>query len=84
MSQITKDKDGKVQIGHGTFSVKIEQDKDLSLIHIQMCIRDSYSGRENPPHPEIWINYFLRMMELYSKKVYELSKTSENDELRCV
>ena len=39
-----------------------------------------YSGRENPPHPEIWINYFLRMMELYSKKVYELSKTSENDE----
>ena len=40
-----------------------------------------YSGRENPPHPEIWINYFLRMMELYSKKVYELSKTSENDEL---
>ena len=40
-----------------------------------------YSGRENPPHPEIWINYFLRMMELYSKKVYELSKESENDEL---
>ena len=40
-----------------------------------------YSGRENPPHPEIWINYFSQMMELYSKKVYELSKTSENDEL---
>mgnify|MGYP007003598231 CR=1 FL=1 len=30
---------------------------------------------------EIWINYFLRMMVLYSKKVYELSKESENDEL---
>ena len=30
MSQITKDKDGKVQIGHGTFSVKIEQDKDTA------------------------------------------------------
>lgn len=40
-----------------------------------------YSGRENPPHPEIWINYFLKMMELYSKKVYELSKSSEEDEL---
>ena len=40
-----------------------------------------YFGRENPPHPEIWINYFLRMMVLYSKKVYELSKESENDEL---
>ncbi|MGN0415206.1 MAG: Fic family protein, partial [Agathobacter sp.] len=40
-----------------------------------------YSGRENPPHPEIWINYFLKMMELYSKKVYELSKASEKDEI---
>ncbi len=40
-----------------------------------------YLGRENPPHPEIWIHYFLRMMELYSKKVCELSKASEIDEL---
>lgn len=40
-----------------------------------------YSGRENPPHPEIWANYFLRMVELYSKKVYELSKESGADEL---
>lgn len=40
-----------------------------------------YSGRENPPHPEIWISYFLKMMELYSKKVYELSKFLEEDEL---
>ncbi len=40
-----------------------------------------YSGRDNPPHPEIWILYFLRMMELYSRKVYELSKSSEKDEL---
>ena len=53
----------------------------------KMCIRDRglpalyYSGRENPPHPEIWINYFLKMMGLCSKKVYELSKASEKDEL---
>lgn len=40
-----------------------------------------YSGRENPPHPEIWINYFLRMVELYSKKVCELSEDSGNDNL---
>ena len=40
-----------------------------------------YSGRENPPHPEIWVNYFLHMMELYSKKVCELSKASSDDEL---
>ncbi len=40
-----------------------------------------YSGRENPPHPEIWINYFLRMVELYSTKVREISKSSAEDEL---
>lgn len=40
-----------------------------------------YSGRDNPPHPEIWINYFLRMVELYSKKVCELSQESEKDEI---
>lgn len=38
-----------------------------------------YSGRENPPHPEIWVGYFLRMVELYSNKVCELSKTSTVD-----
>lgn len=40
-----------------------------------------YSGRENPPKPEIWINYFLRMVELYSKKVCELSSSAQNDHL---
>lgn len=34
---------------------------------------DYYCGRENPPHPEIWINYFLRMVQLYSSKVVEIS-----------
>ncbi len=39
-----------------------------------------YSGRNNPPHPEIWVDYFLRMVQLYSSKVCELSKASgEND-----
>lgn len=40
-----------------------------------------YSGRANPPHPEIWVNYFLRMVELYSKKVCELSKGVLADDL---
>ena len=40
-----------------------------------------YSGRNNPPKPEIWINYFLHMMELYSKKVCELTEKSTTDEL---
>lgn len=39
-----------------------------------------YSGRDNPPHPEIWIEYFLRMVQLYSGKVVELSqKTNEEN-----
>ncbi len=40
-----------------------------------------YSGRDNPPHPEIWIMYFLKMMKLYSGKVCEMSKQSEKDEV---
>ena len=35
-----------------------------------------YSGRNNPPHPEIWIHYFLRMVLLYSNRVREISKQS--------
>ncbi len=40
-----------------------------------------YSGRDDPPHPEIWINYFLRMVLLYSNKVCELSESSKEDEI---
>ncbi len=40
-----------------------------------------YSGRDNPPHPEIWIDYFLRMVELYSGKVLELSQDSSKENI---
>ena len=40
-----------------------------------------YDGRNDPPHPEIWILYFLRMVRLYSDKVYELSTQSGSNEL---
>ena len=40
-----------------------------------------YSGRNDPPHPEIWINYFLRMVLLYSNKVRELSESSSGEEV---
>lgn len=33
-----------------------------------------YSGRENPPHPEIWIEYFFRMVALYSDRACEIAK----------
>jgi len=34
-----------------------------------------YSLRANPPHAEIWINYFLRMVLLYSNKVCDLQNS---------
>ncbi|MBP5184351.1 MAG: Fic family protein [Lachnospiraceae bacterium] len=40
-----------------------------------------YSGRNEPPHSEIWINYFLRMVRLYSDKVCELSEGSSKEEV---
>lgn len=41
-----------------------------------------YSGRNNPPQSEIWINYFLKMVRLYSEKVCELSMSSSEDMIR--
>ena len=40
-----------------------------------------YSGRDNPPHPEIWFHYFLRMVLLYSSKLCELSESSSGEKL---
>ena len=61
--------------GIGSLEEYFAYDPDEYYASLQMGLPALYySGRENPPHPEIWINYFLRMMELYSKKVYELSK----------
>ena len=40
-----------------------------------------YSGRDDPPHPEKWFNYFLRMVLIYSNKVCELSEKSSGEEL---
>lgn len=35
-----------------------------------------YDGRANPPHPEIWLDYFLRMMELHANKAVDLVSSS--------
>ena len=40
-----------------------------------------YSGRDNPPHPEIWMSYFLRMVELYSTKVRQLSLEIRDEDI---
>ena len=43
-----------------------------------------YDGRNNPPHMEIWIKYFLRIFKLYARKVLSLAKkeTKNNEEER--
>lgn len=41
-----------------------------------------YNGRNDPPHPEIWINYFLRMMELYSARASSLSEETIRDDVK--
>ena len=35
-----------------------------------------YEGRENPPHPEVWMEYFLRMVELYAQRASELAESA--------
>lgn len=42
-----------------------------------------YDGRNDPPHPEIWINYFLRMVLLYSNKVSRITSTPNGDEVKA-
>jgi len=39
-----------------------------------------YDGRNNPPHPEIWLHYFLRMVDLHAHRVVELTETSLNEQ----
>ena len=43
-----------------------------------------YDGRNNPPHSEIWFNYFLKIFSLYTNKVLSiaLNETRANDETR--
>lgn len=38
-----------------------------------------YDGRDNPPHPEIWIDYFVKVFGLYANKVTKIATESIND-----
>ncbi len=68
--------------GIGSLEEYFAYDADEYYRSLQMGLPALYySGRENPPHPEIWIDYFLRMVELYSAKVCEISKSSNQNDL---
>ena len=69
--------------GIGSLEEYFAYDSDEYYESLQMGLPALYyEGRENPPHPEIWIGYFLRMMELYSKKVYEISHTTKENNVQ--
>lgn len=81
MSGYILDKYGYGFNGIGSLEEYFAYDADEYYSSLQMGLPILYySGRENPPHPEIWVDYFLRMVELYSSKVCELSlEISDND-----
>jgi Fic family protein len=68
--------------GIGSLEEYFAYDIDEYYESIQMGLPALYySGRENPPHPEIWINYFLRMVLLYSNKVCDLQLSSNEEDV---
>lgn len=81
MSGYVLDLNGYGFNGIGSLEEYFAYDPDEYYSSLQMGLPALYySGRENPPHPEIWINYFLRMMELYSEKVCAISLSDAADE----
>ena len=68
--------------GIGSLEEYFAYDVDEYYASLQMGLPALYyDGRETPPHPEIWINYFLHMVELYSNKVCEISMDLQQDEI---
>lgn len=68
--------------GIGSLEEYFAYDIDEYYESIQMGLPALYySGRDNPPHPEVWINYFLRMVQLYSNKVCDLQISSNETDV---
>ena len=66
--------------GIGSLEEYFAYDSDEYYRSLQMGLPALYyDGRENPPHPEIWMEYFLRMVELYAKKSSEIAVSAAND-----
>lgn len=68
--------------GIGSLEEYFAYDPDEYYNSLQMGLPSLYyDGRENPPNPEIWIEYFLRMVELYSSRVYEVANKTSKDNI---
>lgn len=82
MSGYILDSSGYSFNGIGSLEEYFAYDIDEYYASLQMGLPALYySGRDNPPHPEIWINYFLKMVLLYSNKVRELSETTGEEKI---
>ena len=58
----------------GSLEEYISYDIDEYYDSIQMNLPSLYyEGRNDPPHPEIWINYFLKVFSLYTSKVLSIA-----------
>ena len=76
------DKNGYGFNGIGSLEEYFAYDIDEYYEAIQMGLPALYySGRENPPKPEIWVNYFLRMVLLYSGKSCEIQSESKEEDV---
>ena len=74
------DKNGYGFNGIGSLEEYFAYDIDEYYEAIQMGLPALYySGRENPPKPEIWVNYFLVL--LYSGKACEIQSESKEEDV---
>ena len=63
---------------------RAEREADEYYSSLQMGLPALYySGRERPPHPEIWMEYFLRMVQLYAQKTSELVNEAAASQLNA-
>ena len=69
--------------GIGSLEEYFEYDVNEYYNSIQMGLPALYyNGRNDPPRPEIWIEYFLRMVLLYSDRIREISESSGGEAVR--
>lgn len=57
--------------GFNSFEEYYMSDLDGYYSSLQMNLLPLfYDGRENPPHLEIWLEYFCKIMALNAEKIY--------------
>lgn len=68
--------------GMGSLEEYFAYDVDEYYKSLQMGLPALYyNGRDNPPHPEIWMEYFLHMVQLYAQRTSELATETAGTQL---